>query len=371
MKETMQDHKIFFLNLSKQYEQIKGEVLPMVEKVFESNQFTNGFTVKSFEENFATYCETAHSIAVNSGTSALHLAVEALGIGQGDEVIIPANTFIATAWAPSYVGATPVFVDCDPDTWEIDPSKIEEKITKNTKAIIGVHLYGQPFDIDAVKSIADKHDLYLIEDAAQAHGARYKGKRVGQFGEMGCFSFYPGKNLGTYGEGGGITTNNEAYKTHLHKLRNHGCDRRYHHDIVGYNMRMGGVEGGVLDIKLKYIDEWNSRRQAIAKRYRNEVNNDKIKMQETPEGYESVYHLFVITTEDRVALEQHLNEHNIFPGKHYPVPCHLQEAYADLNHKEGDFPHSEYLASHCLTMPMYAELTDEEVQRVIDALNAY
>jgi len=367
----VESRKIPFLNLSKQYLQIKDEVLPMVEKVFEQNAFTNGFTVKSFEENFATFCETSHSVAVNNGTSALHLAVEALGIGQGDEIIIPANTFIATAWAAAYVKATPVFVDCDPDTWEIDPAKIEEKITDKTKAIIGVHLYGQPFDIDAVKAVADKHGVYLIEDAAQAHGARYNGKRVGQFGEMGCFSFDPGKNLGTYGEGGGITTNNEDYVKHLHRLRNHGCDRRYYHDIVGYNMRMGGVEGGVLDIKLKYIDGWNGRRQEIANRYTTEVNNPKIKMQHTPEGYESVYHLFVVTTEDRAALEKHLNDNNIWPGKHYPVPCHMQKAFEDLGYKEGDFPHSEYLASHCLTLPMFAELEDEDVDTVIRVLNAY
>jgi dTDP-4-amino-4,6-dideoxygalactose transaminase len=367
----MQKEKIPFLDLKEQYQQVKEEIFPMIEKVFESNAFTNGFTVKSFEDNFAEYCESSYSIAVNNGTSALHLAVEALGIGQGDEIIIPANTFIATAWAAAYVKATPVFVDCDPDTWQIDPSKIEEKITDKTKAIIAVHLYGQPFDIDAVKAIADKHNVFLIEDAAQAHGAKYKGKRVGQFGEMGCFSFYPGKNLGTYGEGGGITTNNEKYKDHLHKLRNHGCAERYYHDIVGYNMRMGGVEGAVLDVKLKYLDGWNARRQEIAKRYKTEVKNPKIMMQKCPEGYESVFHLFVITTKDRAALEKHLNDLNIWPGKHYPVPCHLQKAFSELNYKKGDFPHSEYLAAHCLTMPMFAELKDEAVQRVIDALNSY
>lgn len=368
---TVKNKKIPFLDLHQQYLQIKDEVLPAIEKVLESNAFTNGFSVKSFEENFASYCETDYSIALNNGTSALHLAVEALGIEQGDEVIMPANTFIATAWAPAYVKATPVFVDCDPDTWEIDPSKIEEKITDKTKAIIGVHLYGQPFDVDAVRAIAEKHNIPFLEDAAQAHGARYKGKRVGQFGEMACFSFYPGKNLGTYGEGGGVTTNNADYRDHLHKLRNHGCAERYYHDIIGYNMRMGGVEGAVLDIKLKYLDAWNARRQEIAKMYQNGITNPKIKMQHCPEGYESVYHLFVITTEDRAALEKHLNEHNIWPGKHYPVPCHLQKAFAHLGYKEGDFPHSEYLASHCLTLPMFAELDDEAVNIVIDTLNRY
>lgn len=367
----MENKKISFLDLTQQYHQIKDEVMEVVKEVFEKNAFTNGFSVQRFETNFANYCETNYAIAVNNGTSALHLAVEALGIGQGDEIIIPANTFIATAWAAAYVKATPVFVDCDPDTWEIDPAKIEEKITNKTKAIIGVHLYGQPFDINAVKAIADKHGLYLIEDAAQAHGARYHNQRVGQFGEMACFSFYPGKNLGTYGEGGGITTNNEAYKKQLHQLRNHGCTERYYHDIVGYNMRMGGVEGAVLDVKLKYLDDWNARRQAIGKQYRQKINNSKIILQKCPEGYESVYHLFVIITEDRAALEQHLNDHNIWPGKHYPVPCHLQKAFAHLGYQEGDMPNAEYLAAHCLSLPMYAELADEDVERIIDVLNAY
>lgn len=367
----MNNKKIPFLDLTEQFHQIKAEVMPAIEKVFEQNAFTNGYSVQNFENNFAKYCETKYALGVNNGTSALHLAVEALGIGQGDEIIIPANTFIATAWAAAYVKAKPVFVDCDPDTWEIDPAKIEAAITPKTKAIIGVHLYGQPFDIDAVKAIADKHKIFMIEDAAQAHGARYKGKRIGQFGEMACFSFYPGKNLGTYGEGGGITTNNETYKNHINQLRNHGCNVRYYHDIVGYNMRMGGAEGAVLDIKLKYLDGWNARRQEIAKMYNKGITNPKIKMQKCPEGYESVYHLFVVTTDDREALEKHLTDNNIVPGRHYPVPCHLQKAFADLGHKVGDFPNSEYLASHCVTIPMFAELKNEDVQTVINVLNAY
>ena len=211
----------------------------------------------------------------------------------------------------------------------------------------------------------------MLEDAAQAHGAKYSGKRVGQFGEMACFSFYPGKNLGTYGEGGGITTNNQSYTKHLHQLRNHGCKERYYHDIVGYNMRMGGIEGAVLDIKLKYIDAWNARRQEIAEMYRSGIKISKIKMQYCPDGYESVYHLFVITTEDRDSLEKHLNEYNIWPGKHYPVPCHLQKAFDSSGYKKGDFPHSEYLAEHCLTLPMFAELEDEDVKTVIGVLNLY
>jgi dTDP-4-amino-4,6-dideoxygalactose transaminase len=295
----------------------------------------------------------------------------ALGIGAGDEVIIPANTFIATAWGVSHAGAIPVFVDCTADSWEIDASKIEEKITSKTKAIIGVHLYGQPFDIDAVKAICDKHNLFLVEDAAQAQGARYKGKTVGGFGEMACFSFYPGKNLGACGEAGGITTNNEAYVKHIQSLRNHGMMIRYYHDEVGYNYRMGGLEAASLTVKLCYLESWNNRRRAIAKRYLSEIKNDKIKMQTQPDFADSVFHLFVVTTEKKEEFCQYLTDNNIIPAFHYPIPCHLQKAYSNLGHKVGDFPNSEYLAAHCISLPMFAELTDEQVKHVINVINKY
>ncbi|MFY7972344.1 MAG: DegT/DnrJ/EryC1/StrS family aminotransferase [Flavobacteriales bacterium] len=365
------DQKIPCLDLKGQHAQIKKEVFEAFEKVYENTAFSGGPFVEEFEKAFAQYCGTAHAIGVNNGTTALHLAMLALGIGEGDEVILPANTFIATAWGVSYVGAIPVFVDCDPDTWEMDATKIEAAITSKTKAIAGVHLYGQPFDVDAVKAICSKHNLFLIEDAAQAQGARYKGTAVGGFGEMACFSFYPGKNLGACGEAGGITTNNAEYTKHLHSLRNHGSVVRYYHDEIGYNMRMGGLEGASLSIKLKYLEGWNNRRRAIAKRYQAEIKNEKVKMQSSPEWADSIYHLFVVTTEDRDGLMKFLNDHNIFPGLHYPVPCHLQKAYAHLGYKQGDFPHSEYLASHCLSLPMYAELTDEQVSFVIDTLNKW
>ncbi len=363
--------KIQFLDLKGQYNQIKHEILPKIEQVLEDTAFSGGKYVEEFEKLFATYCQTTNAIAVNNGTSALHLAMLALGIGADDEVILPANTFVATAWGVSYVGAKLVFVDCDSDTWEIDVTKIEAKITPKTKAIAGVHLYGQPFDIDAVREICKKHNLVFIEDAAQAHGANYKGKRVGQFGEMACFSFYPGKNLGTYGEGGGITTNSEKYTKHLQSLRNHGSVVRYYHDEIGYNMRMGGIEGAVLTVKMKYIDAWNSRRKEIAKMYQNGITNPAIKMQKQPDFADSVYHLFVITTENRENLLKYLTDNEIFPGQHYPVACHLQKAYEYLGHKVGDFPNSEYLAAHCLSLPMYAELTDNEVNKVIEVLNKY
>ncbi|MFT3676999.1 MAG: DegT/DnrJ/EryC1/StrS family aminotransferase [Chitinophagaceae bacterium] len=363
--------KINCLDLKGQHQQIKSEVFEVFEKVYEQTAFSGGSFVESFEKDFAVFCDTRFAVGVNNGTSALHLAMLALGIGAGDEVIIPANTFIATAWGVSYSGATPVFVDCLPDTWEIDPVKAEAAITPRTKAIIGVHLYGQPFNIDAIKAICDKHNIYMLEDAAQAQGALYNGKPVGGFGEMACFSFYPGKNLGACGEAGGITTNNESYYKHLLSLRNHGMTVRYYHDELGYNMRMGGLEGGSLSIKLKYLPGWNKRRQDIAKRYLSEIKNDKVRMQTQPENVLSIFHLFVITTADRDGMIKYLNEHNIFPGLHYPVPCHLQKAYTHLGYKEGDCPHSEYLASHCLSLPMYAELTDEEVDYVIKTINNY
>ena len=359
------------LDLKGQHAQIKNEIFEAFEKVYAKTAFSGGPFVQEFEDNFAQFIGTKYAIGVSSGTTALHLSMLALGIGIGDEVIMPANTFIATPWGPSHAGATPVFVDCDPKTWQIDAAKIEDAITDKTKAIIGVHLYGQPFDIDAVKKICNKHNLFLIEDAAQAHGAKYKNTIVGNFGEMACYSFYPGKNLGACGEGGGITTNNEEIKNHLHSLRNHGCKKRYYHDEIGYNYRMGGLEGASLNVKLKYIEGWNQKRQEIAKRYLTEIDNPKIQMQFQPDWAESVFHLFVVIPDNKLAFENHLKENGINPAYHYPVACHLQKAYSHLNHKIGDFPNSEYLAAHCISLPMYAELTDEQVNRVIGAVNRY
>jgi dTDP-4-amino-4,6-dideoxygalactose transaminase len=365
------EKRIPCLDLKGQHQQIKKEVFEAFEKVYEQTAFSGGSFVEEFEKDFAAFCNTKYAIGVNNGTSALHLAMLALGIGPGDEVIIPANTFIATAWGISYTGAKPVFVDCDPLTWEIDASKLEAKISSNTKAIIGVHLYGQPFDINAVQKICAKYKLLLIEDAAQAQGATYQGIPVGGFGEMACFSFYPGKNLGACGEAGGLTTNNLSYYKHLQSLRNHGSVVRYYHDEIGFNMRMGGLEGASLRIKLKYLPSWNQKRKEIATKYHTGTLNPNIRMQVQPAGHDSIFHLFVITTENREALTKYLNEKIIFPGLHYPVPCHLQKAYAHLGYINGDFPHSEYLAEHCLSLPMYAELTDDEVDHVIKTLNSY
>ncbi|MFH0759016.1 MAG: DegT/DnrJ/EryC1/StrS family aminotransferase [Bacteroidota bacterium] len=367
----MKDNSILCLDLKKQHKQIQNEIFAQFEAVYKNTAFSGGPFVSAFEKEFARFCGTKYAVAVNSGTSALHLSMLVLGIGKGDEVIIPANTFIATAWAPSYVGATPIFVDCESDTWEIDPDKIEEKINSRTKAVVGVHLYGQPFNIDAVKGICDRRGIPLVEDAAQAHGAKYKGLRVGSFGEMACFSFYPGKNLGACGEGGAITTNNEAYYTHLLSLRNHGSSERYYHDEVGFNYRMGGLEGASLSVKLNYLDGWNNRRREIAKQYISEITNPNIKMQYQPEWAESVFHLFVITTKEKDALVKHLRDNNIIAAFHYPVPCHQQKAYCHLGYKKGDFRNSEFLAEHCLSLPIYSELSNEEVDIVISVLNSY
>ncbi len=362
---------IQFMDLKRQYYAIKDEILPALTAVCEKTAFSSGPFVEEFERKFAEYCRVKYCSAVNSGTSALHLALIAAGVQGGDEVIVPANTFIATAWAVSYVNAVPVFVDCTPDTWNIDPQRIEEKITKKTKAIIGVHLYGQPCDVEALMAIADRHSLTLIEDCAQAHGALYKGRKVGGFGAMGCFSFYPGKNLGAYGEGGAIVSNDEAYDRRIKSLRNHASTIRYHHDELGFNMRMDGFQGAVLNVKLPHLDSWNKRRQEIARRYREGIRNEKIRLQAQPAWASSVYHLFVVTTEDRDRLMKYLQERNIFCGLHYPVPCHLQAAYNHLSYRKGDLPHAEYLAEHCLSLPMFPELTEAELAHVIDSLNAY
>lgn len=371
MITTATRKKIACLDLKGQHEQVKKEVFEAFEAVYDNTAFSGGPFVETFERQFAAFCGTKHTIAVNNGTSALYLAMLALGIGPGDEVIVPANTFIATAWGVTYTGAKPVFVDCSPDTWQIDTATVAAKITARTKAVVGVHLYGQPFDVDALSATCKKHGLFLLEDAAQAQGARYKGKPVGGFGEMACFSFYPGKNLGACGEAGGITTNNDRYYQHLSSLRNHGCTKRYYHDEIGFNMRMGGMEAAALSVKLKYLAGWNNRRKQIAAKYRAALDNPRIALQAQPAWADSIYHLMVITTADRDALMEFLREHDILAGLHYPVPCHLQKAYASLGYQAGDCPNAAFLANHCLSLPMYAELTDEEVDYVVEVLNSY
>ncbi len=359
------------LDLKKQHQQIKEEVFHAFEKVYDNAAFSGGTFVDELELRFTAFCSTKYAIGVNNGTSALQLAIIALGIGNGDEVIVPANTFIATAWGVSYSGATPVFVDCTPDTWQIDVNAVEERINAKTKAIIGVHLYGQPFDVTGIQALCAKHDLHFIEDAAQAQGAKFLDRPVGSFGELACFSFYPGKNLGACGEAGGITTNSDTIYKQLLSLRNHGSLTRYFHDEIGYNMRMGGLEAASLQVKLNYLPTWNLQRKTIAARYQSEIYNPKITMQAQPDWADSVYHLFVVCTNDREGLSEFLRKHHINAGLHYPVPCHLQKAYSHLQYESGACPNAEYLAQHCLSLPMYAELSDAEVTYIIDIVNSF
>ena len=363
--------KIPCLDLHRQCQSIKSEIFAALESVYDNTAFSGGPFVERFEKELATYCGTDYAAGLNSGTSALHLAMLALGIGKGDEVIVPANTFIATAWGPSYAGATPVFVDCHADTWNIDAAEVEKAITPRTKAIIGVHLYGQAFDIEPVRKIADQAGVYLVEDCAQAQGALYKGTRVGGLGAIGCFSFYPGKNLGALGEAGAVVANEIDYIKRIQSLRSHGATVRYYHDEIGYNMRMDGFHAAALSVKLKYLDGWNRRRREIAHYYQSNIENSHIQLQMQPDWAESVYHLFVVQVPDRQQFLKHMEAAGIYCALHYPVPCHRQKAYAELGYRDGSCPNAEYLAEHCVSLPMYPEMTDAEIARVVTAINRY
>ncbi len=360
------------IDLTRDYKRHEEEYINAIKACCEDTAFSGGKYADKFDEEFASFIGTKYAQGVNNGTSALHCALSALGIGEGDEVIVPANTYIATAWGVTYTGAVPVFVDCTADTWEIDPGRIEEKITDKTKAILGVHLYGQPFDFNAVRKIADKHNLFVVEDCAQAHGAKYEGKTVGSLGELGCFSFYPGKNLYAFGEGGSVTTDNEKYNEYIKTMKNQGCKVRYYHEMIGYNYRLEGLQGAVLSVSLKYLPGWTARRKEIGLRYISEIKNDKMILQAHPENTEPVFHLFEVeVTDDPERFLSYMKDKGIECNRHYPVPCHLQKAYKDLGYKVGDCPNAEYLASHCATLPLFPEMTDEEVWAVIDAVNAY
>ena len=364
----MSHERIPFLDLKTQYHSIRAEVLPALEAVCESTGFAQGPATKIFEQEFAAYCGVKHCVTLNSGTSALHLAMLCLGIGPGDEVIVPAMTFIATAWGVSYVGAKPVFVDVDPIRRTLDPALLEAAITPRTKAIIPVHLYGLPADMDSILAIANRHGIPVVEDAAQAQGARYKGKRVGAFGAMMATSFYPGKNLGAYGEGGALLTDNADYAAHAQRLRDHGQSRRYYHDEVGYNYRMDGFQGAVLGIKLKHLEAWNERRRAHAQRYAQLLRGLPVGLPACPADSESVWHLYVIESDRRDHLREQLSAAGMDTGLHYPVPLHLQKPYAALGCARGDFPVAEKLADRCLSLPMYAELRPEQIDAVAAAV---
>lgn len=357
-----------FVDLKSQYLSIKDEIDSAVLKVLESTQFILGNEVKALEAEFANYCNSDYGIAVNTGTSALHLALLAVGIGPGDEVITVPFTFVATTAAICYTGATPVFVDIDPATYTINVNQIEKAITERTKAILPVHLYGQPADMEPIMAIARRHGLTVIEDAAQAHGAEYKGQRVGSIGDIGCFSFYPGKNLGAYGEGGMIVTNNPEYTRTMQMLRDWGQEHRYHHILKGYNYRMDGIQGAILRVKLRYIEAWTEARRTHAAQYNQLLANSGLTTPVALAHNRHVYHVYAVRTTQREWLQQQLNEQGIQTGIHYPIPVHLQTAYSDLEYQHGDFPHSELAAKEVLSLPMYPELTPAQVSQVAESL---
>ena len=364
--------KVKFIDLKSQYLSIKEEIDKAIQNVLLDSAFADGPYVQEFEGNFAKAHNAKYCVAVNSGTAALHASLMALDIKQDDEVIVSANTFFSTPLAVTLTGATPVFVDCKSDYFNIDVEKIEYVITKKTKAIITVHLYGQPSSLEDLKSIAEKHNLLLIEDCAQAHLAEYKNKYVGNFGICGCFSFYCGKNLGAYGEGGAIVTNNKDLYDRLKMIKNIGMSRKYYHDVIGHNYRMSGLQGAILNVKLKYLEEWTDIRRKNADLYLEYLSDCKdIILPEEMNNVNHVYHLFVIRTQKRDALQKFLSHHNIETGIHYPIPCHLQKAYDYLNYKIGDFPVTEKLSNEVISLPMSEQLKEEEVKYVSEKIKEF
>lgn len=357
-----------FVDLRAQYRCIKKEVDEAVLRVLESSQFILGDEVKAFEQEFTAYCGAQHGIAVNSGTSALHLALLAAGTGPGDEVITVPFTFVATVAAIGYTGARPVFVDIDPESYTMDVTQVEQKITERTKAIIPVHLYGQSADLDPVLALARRHDLVVIEDAAQAHGAEYRGRRVGGIAHLGCFSFYPGKNLGAFGEGGMVVTNDPAYAKRIRSLRDWGQEQKYHHKYRGYNYRMDGIQGAILRVKLRHLEAWTEARRSLAERYNALLACAGIHTPVARSYGRHVYHIYAVRIPHRDAIQQRLRQQEIHTGIHYPIPVHLQEAYSDLGYTTGDFPRSERIATEVLSLPMFAELTPGQQDQVVNAL---
>jgi len=357
------------LDLTKQYEEIGQEIEKEVIKVLSSGKYILADNVRKLEQDFSGYCNTEKAIGVASGTDALHLALRALDIGPGDEVITVAFTFIATVEAISYVGATPVFADINPDTFNLDINELEKKITPKTKAIIPVHLYGQPVDMDKVIEVAKKHNLFVIEDCAQAIGATYKGKKVGSIGDIGCFSFFPSKNLGTFGDGGMITTNSSYLADRITALRNHGSHVRYYHKEVGLNSRLDEIHAAILNVKFPHIDRWNSKRRDAA-RYYNELFKD-INDIKTPVELGSttcVYHQYTVRVPQRDKIHEILKENGVMAMIYYPVPIHLQEAYADLGLKEGYLPNTEHVTEEVLSLPIFPEITREQQEKVAKEL---
>ena len=354
-----------FLDLKAQYTEIKPQVDAAVARVIESAQFVLGPEVAAFEERFAAYCGVRHCVAVNSGTSALHLALLAAGVGPGDEVITVSMTFVATTAAILYCGAKPVFVDVDPDTWTMDPNLVKAAITPRTKAILPVHLHGLMADMDPIIEVADRAGLIVIEDAAQAHGSEYRGLRAGSIGDIGCFSFYPGKNLGAYGEAGAAVTNSSDLARQLVLLRDWGQESKYNHVLPGYNFRMDGIQGAVLNVKMAYIESWTEARQTVASHYDRLLARAQFKRPAPPPHCRHVYHVYAVEVEHRDQVQKALSAAGIGTGIHYPVPVHLQKAYGELGYGRGDFPVTEAIANRFLSLPIYAELQPEQVANVV------
>ncbi|MBY5522833.1 DegT/DnrJ/EryC1/StrS family aminotransferase [Rhizobium leguminosarum] len=358
-----------FLDIKAQYQSIKGEIDAAVLGVLASGQYVLGDEVAHFEQEFADYCNVKHAIAVNTGTSALHLALLAAGVGPGDEVITVPFTFVATVSAICYTGARPVFVDVEPVTLTMDPAEVEAKITPRTKAIVPVHLYGQMADMDAIKAIAERHRIPVIEDACQAHGAQYKGHRAGSIGLSGCFSFYPGKNLGACGEGGMVVTNDDDQAKTMRMLRDWGQEQRYHHLLKGFNYRMDAIQGAILRVKLRHLEAWTEARRTHARRYSSLLAGSTVLT--TPveaADRRHVYHVYAIRSRDRDGLQRLLSAEGIPSGLHYPIPVHLQKAHADLGYQAGDFPVSEAAAREVLSLPIYPEMPVRHVDQVVAAL---
>ena len=366
--------KIPFVDLTAQHEEIKEALDREIQRIFTSASFILGEEVERFEREFADFCQAKFAIGVANGTDALTLALKALGVGPGDEVITVPNTFIATVEAIEHVGAVPRFVDIDPNTYNIDPNGIEAAITDRTKVILPVHLYGQPADMDPILELAAKYDLLVVEDAAQAHGARYKGRKVGSFGDVACFSFYPSKNLGACGDAGAVVTDNEEIATKLRKLRNHGGIEKYQHDIVGYNSRLDALQAAVLRLKLGFVEQWNEMRRRNAALYNQLLT--EIPQVITPSvlnGAEHVYHLYVIRLMegDRDRLREYLQTHGIASGVHYPKPVHLTTAFAHLGYSERSFPIAEECAKMIISLPMYPHLHQTKIEYIVQTIHEF
>jgi len=360
--------KVPFVDLYQQHQEIEAELVEVFQRVLQKSSFILGPEIQRFERDFASYMGSTECVAVNSGTAALQIVLLGLGVGPGDEVITVPNSFIATAEAITAVGGRPVFVDVDPISYNMDPAQLEAVITSRTAALLPVHLYGQTADLYPLQEIAKRHNIHLVEDACQAHGATYKGNKAGSIGIAGCFSFYPGKNLGCLGEGGAVVTNDAELAQHLRMLRDHGSGRKYEHRVPGYNFRLEGLQGGFLSVKLRHLDSWNGRRRAAAKRYNELLADSGLKLPGEMAYGQHVYHLYIIQSDDRDGLRQQLNAAGIETGLHYPVPLHLQEAYANLGYKKGEFPVSERLSEHTLSLPMHPGITEQQLQHVASVI---